>query len=476
MHKKILLAAFVLMNVACNQNAKKTSSTENASSTLTDEQIIQTAKDAYEYAFPVILFYATQRAMTNTDKIVSDKGPIRTPINQLASANHFPDAKDHTVIRMNVDTYYSMAWMNLEKEPLVLQIPNTNGRYYLMPMLDAWSNVFFCPGKRNTGTEAQTYLISGPGWNGNVPKGMQQVKAPTNMIALIGRTQVNSAKDGADVVKKIQDGYKLTPLSAYGKPYTPPAGVIDPTVPKKAPGDVAIEMPTTEFFNTFNKLLVSNPPAVADSAIVKRMALIGITPGGTFDTSKFSKAVQDSIKNIPNWGKTEMDKNGFGSSKPTNGWTVTRGLGSYGTDYKFRAAVAYTGWGANLDEDSMYPSSNVDADNEPYDGSKHNYVLHFDKGQTPPTNAFWSLTMYDPTGFFYENPLNRYAIGDRDPLKKNADGSIDIYIGAKNPGKDKENNWLPAPKTPFNLLLRVYWPKEELTKGSWKIPSVKKQV
>lgn len=473
MHKKLFTAILIIMVIACNQKEKE-SSLKNSNS-LSDEQIIQTAKEAYQFAYPMMLFYATQRVMTNTEHTVINNGPMRAPINQLASASHFPEVSDHTVIRMNVDTYYSSCWMNLEKEPLVFQIPNTNDRYYLMPMLDAWSNVFFCPGKRNTGTEAQTYLITGPGWNGQIPDGMQQVKAPTNMIVLLGRTQVNSEKDGADVVRKIQENYKIIPLSAYGKPYTPPKGIIDPSIPREAPGEAVINMTTAEFFTTFNKLLVSNPPAAADSIMMKKLALIGIAPGTKFEISKFSKEVQDAINAIPEWAKTEIPRHGFGSSKPVNGWTLEHGLGNYGTNYKFRAGVAYTGWGANLDEDAMYPSSSIDSAGDTYDGSKHNYILHFDKGQTPPANAFWSLTLYDATGFFYDNPLNRYAIGDRNPLIINDDGSVDIYIQNEDPGKGKKNNWLPAPKAQFNLMLRVYWPKEEMVTGKWKVPGVKKQ-
>ncbi|WP_353511559.1 DUF1214 domain-containing protein [Flavobacterium panacagri] len=234
-------------------------------------------------------------------------------------------------------------------------------------------------------------------------------------------------------------------------------------------------MSTVDFFNTFNKLLVINPAQSKDSIIMKKLASIGIAPGLKFDISKFSKAVQDSIAVIPNWAKVEMGKNGFNSSKLINGWSLEHGLGDYGTKYKFRAGIAYTGWGANLDKDAMYPSSSIDADGDPYDGSKHKYVLHFDKGQTPPSNAFWSLTLYDSKGFFYDNALNRYSIGDRNPLKINKDGSVDIYIQNETPEKEKMNNWLPAPKAPFNFMLRVYWPKEEMINGKWNVPAVKKQ-
>jgi hypothetical protein len=157
-----------------------------------------------------------------------------------------------------------------------------------------------------------------------------------------------------------------------------------------------------------------------------------------------------------------------------NGWGLTQGLGSYGTQYAFRAGVSYGGLGANLDADAMYPASLKDADGEAYDGSKHNYVLHFDAGKYPPANAFWSLTLYDDNGFLCSNPINKFAIGDRDALMKNKDGSIDIFIQNSSPGDNKKSNWLPVPKGPFNLLLRVYWPKDEMLNGSWAPPGVTK--
>jgi len=470
--KLIPLAAWLFMAIgviSCNQ---KPASGDTA---MSDAQIIQTIKDAYIFGYPLAVMNVTERAMTNVPKVFHAGGKMAAPINQLVSANFFPDDKSHDVVRPNCDTYYTTVWFNLDKEPFVLELPNTNGRYYLFPMLDAWTNIFFSPGKRTTGTAAQTYLITAPGWTGEVPKGMQQVKAPTRTVWLIGRTQVNSAKDGATTVSQIQEKFKLTPLSAFGKAYVPPVGKIDSSIPKKAPNDIVTQMTVSDYFNLLNKLMVDNPPAAADSTIVKKMASLGIAAGGTFDISKFSKAVQDSLTTIPAWAKSYMLQSGLSGKRPVNGWSLSRGLGDYGTNYTARAGVAYNGLGANLDADAMYPASLTDADGQPYDGSKNKYVLHFDKGQEPPANAFWSLTMYDSEGFLCANPIKRFAIGDRDPLKKNADGSVDIYIQKDSPGKEKENNWLPAPTGSFNLLLRVYWPKEAMVKGNWMPPGVKKQ-
>ena len=459
--------------MSCNQ-AQKSPSVVNAGAAMSDEQIIQAVRDAYIFGYPLVVMNASQRVMTNVEKASNEGGRVAAPVNQLVSANFFPDDKFRDVVRANNDTYYTSAWLDLY-EPFVLELPNTNGRYYLFPMLDAWTNVFFSPGKRTTGTNAQTYLITPPGWTGEVPKEMQQVKSPTHTVWIIGRTQVNSAQDGATTVKQIQEKYQMKPLSAYGKAYTPPAGKIDPSVPKKAPNDIVTDMPISDYFNLMNKLMVDNPPAVADSEFLKKLVPLGIVPGSTFDVSKSSQTVQDTIKTIPTWAKNYLSQNGLSHNKPVNGWSVGKGLGSYDTDYMFRALVAYNGLGANLDADAIYPASSTDADGEAYDGSMQKYVLHFDKGETPPSNAFWSLTMYNSEGFLCANPINRFAIGDRNSLKQNADGSVDIYIQKDNPGKNKADNWLPAPNGPFNLLLRVYWPREEMMNGSWVPPGVKKQ-
>lgn len=472
--KRKLILFIAITIISCNQTPKKSSVEENANTASTsDQQTIQTLREAYEFGFPLVVMHVTGQVMTNTDKIVQ-KGKLLAPINQLASAVEFPDDKFRDVVRPNNDTYYSTGSLDLSAEPMVLHLPNTNGRYYLFPMLDAWTNVFFSPGKRTTGTKEQTYLITGPKWNGAIPEGMTQVKSPTNMVWMIGRIQVNSAVDGATTVKKIQDGIKLYPLSVHGKSYLAPAGKINPDLPKKAPNDIVFDMSAEDYFNLLNKLMVDNPPTADDAGMMSKLSPLGIAPGATFDATKFPSAIQDSLKTLPQWAKQDIYKQGFTPSGSDSKWSIHQGLGDYKTKYGFRSGIAFGGLGANLDADAIYPVSLVDADGEPYDGSKHKYALHFDKGKTPPANAFWSLTMYDNEGFLCTNPINRFAIGDRNPLKKNADGSVDIYIQKDDPGKDKENNWLPAPNGPFNLLLRVYWPKEEMLNRSWKVPPVNK--
>lgn len=431
--------------------------------------LMETAKEAYLYGYPLVLMELTKRVMTNV-KSPSFSG---APVNQFCRKEVFPDEKFTAVVKPNCDTYYALAWLDLSDEPLVLDVGDTHGRYFLLPVLDAWTNVIASPGKRTTGTEAQKFLITGPGWNGKVPAQMKQIASPTNMAWLAGRTQVNNSEDGATVVKQIQQGYQLTPWSSYGKKYTPPAGKTDSLLSMKAPSLQLIEMKVADFFSLLNRLMNANPPAPADSAILIRIRKLGIAPGKPFDTTAFSPAFMDSLGTLPQWCKKYFSELAMKQPK-VNGWSMQRGLGNYGTRYSVRAMIASRGLGANLDEDAVYPTSVSDADGEKYDGAKHNYVLHFEPGKLPPAKAFWSITMYNMDNFLVANPINRFAIGDRQPLNKNADGSVDIYIQYQNPGMEKESNWLPAPAAPFNLTMRIYWPAEEVLNGNWIPPAVKK--
>ena len=469
MKKNLLILMIIFLCVACGKQKQNDDSAIVATAE-NDAEIIQIAKDAYIYGYPLVLMDVTKKVMTNK----STPDSKNAPVNQIERKHDFPDDKFHDVVKPNADTYYSSAWIDLSKEPLVLKAPNTNGRYYLLPILDAWTNVFTSPGKRTTGTSEKTFLITGPFWKGIVPAGMEELKAPTNMALLAGRTQVNSKEDGATIVKKIQDGITLVPLSVYGKTYTPSAAINDPSVPKVPPVQFVREMNIYAFFNKLTELMVANPAAPADAEILAKMKKIGLESGKPFDISKFSTAIQDSLKAVPASTNKYIAGMAMKTAKPVNGWIINHGLGDYKTNYLTRAVVAMAGLGANLDADAIYPMSTTDADGEKYDGSKYKYVLHFDAGKLPPVNAFWSLTMYGLDDFMVANPINRFAIGDRNKLKKNADGSVDIYIQKDNPGKDKENNWLPAPNAQFQMAMRLYWPKEEVIKGNWTPPAVVK--
>ncbi len=426
--------------------------------------------EAVVYGLPLVIMDVTKRKMTNVATVEA----LAAPINQFANVKEYPTAAFKDVVRANVDTLYSAAWLDLTKEPIVLSVPDTKGRYYLMPMLDAWTNVFASPGKRTTGTKAGHFAVVGPGWKGNLPPGLKELRLPTNTVWIIGRTQTNGPAD-YKAVHAIQKQYKLTPLGAFGKPYTPPAGRVDPSVDVKTPPvEQVSRMSADTFFKTLAALMKSNPPATADAPALAKLARIGIVPGQDFDMSKLDPAVARGLEGAVQRAVEKLQMAAKETGAPVNGWRVPPMiLGNYGTDYGARAVVALIGLGANIAQDAIYPSAFVDGDGKPLTGANR-YVLHFDKGQTPPANAFWSVTMYNAQSFFVDNPINRYNIAGWMPLKRNPDGSLDIYIQRESAGKDKQANWLPAAAGEFSVTMRIYWPKESMLDGSWKPSAVKR--
>jgi hypothetical protein len=432
-----------------------------------DERTLSILKEAYLFALPIVMMDITRRQMTN-----KAHNPSAVALNTFKHLSKFPDASYRHAVRANTDAYYSTAWLDLRAEPMVLSVPYTMGRYYMLPMLDAYTNVFASPGKRTTGTNPADFLIAGPQWCGLVPENMKVISAPTNMVWILGRIQVNSKEDGADVVEPIQQRFRLTPLSAWRKPHSPGLPKSDPTVPKGQLREVLKRMSLTNFFNYFNSLVHDNPPNPADQPIIDRLVSIGIRPGNKFHLKQFSTEVQRASRTLPAGIFTEFRNHFNDNTTLVNGWKPTTGkLGSYGTDYWQRAYIAYVGLGATIPADTIYVAASYDSCGVKLHGSSR-YVIRFPKGGTPPTHAFWSLTLYDSDGCMVKNSINRYAIGDRSHLNRNRDGSIDIYIQFDAPGREKQTNWLPAPTDEFNLLLRIYWPREELLEGEWRLPSI----
>jgi hypothetical protein len=461
-----LLAAITL--AACSQ--KPEVAPPDASK---DKEALAAGVEAATYGFPLVIMDATRRKLTN----VAAPGPTGAPINQFQHMTQFPDATFKDVVRANVDTLYSSAWLDLSKEPIVLSVPDTHGRFYLMPMIDAWTNIFASPGKRTTGTKAQSFAVTGPNWTGTLPKGLQELKSPTNMVWIIGRTQTNGPKDYA-AVHAIQKEYKLVPLSAFGKPYTAAANPIDPTVDmKKAPIEVVADMSTSAYFNAMAALLKDNPAPSADAPVLAKLAKLGIVPGEKFDPAKLDPAVVRGLDQALPGAIAKLTAASKSLGAGTNGWNLPpMTLANFGADYGLRAMVALAGLGANLAADAVYPTAFKDSEDHELNGA-HRYVVHFDKGQEPPVRAFWSLTMYDPDSFFVPNALNRYALSSWMPLRHNADGSLDLYVQADSPGKDKIANWLPCPPGAFNITLRLYWPNDKapsIMDGSWQLPGIKK--
>jgi len=472
--KKLLFALSILSTVfqSCNSGPTTTTAGANAGNALPKDSVIAIAKSAYVYGIPLFLVDLTKKKITNVEAPVPG---LAAPLNQLTISTSFPPQDQTVIVRPNADTYYTMGFLDLGKEPMVLTVPVTNKNYYLLPMLDAFTNVFASPGTRTGVTKGGTYILTGPNWKETIPAGMKEIKAPTNTVWIIGRFQVDNEKQGAQIVVPLEKKVVLVPLSSYGKPYSAPKGVVDPGFSKALPNDQMANMPVDSFFNYVNQLLLANPPTAADAPAMAAFAKIGVGPGLKFDLSSFDTATQSVLKKLPKAIIAHINEVvNSGVVKPVNGWSFAfKGFGNSGTDYDLRALVAFLGLGANIPEDAIYPTSTLDSSGNPYNGA-NKYVIHFAKGQTPPVNAFWSLTMYNEGGYFIANPINRYAIGSRNPLNYNKDGSLDLYFQNASPGKDKEANWLPAPAGAFNLCLRLYWPKEEILKGNWTPPPVRK--
>ena len=355
-------------------------------------------------------------------------------------------------------------------EPVILNVPDTKGRYYLMQFMDAWTNTFAVPGTRTTGNKAGTFAIVGPHWNGHLPQGVTIFRSPTSLVWLAGRMQTNTASDYA-FVHALQDQFSLTLWSAKSKPAKPAAPVAKLDRTNKTPLEEMEKMNAATFFTLLCRLMQRNPPAPADEPLVRQLDRIGIRPGREFDFARLPAETQHAVER----GVAEAQKTISGpatGAKTANGWRTRYHFGTYGVDYLLRAQVARVGLGANLPEDALYPGAVTDADGRPFEGRRR-YVLHFDESQLPPVNAFWSLTMYDSRGFFCENAIGRYAIGDRDQLHFNADGSLDIFIQHSRPSAEEESNWLPAPAEPFSMNLRLYWPKSQALDGTWTPPPIR---
>jgi hypothetical protein len=430
------------------------------------------ATEAYIYGYPLVTMEMTRRVFTNVAALEGTRGPM----GQIVKMREYPTPAYRDVTAPNADTLYTTGFFDVGKEPWVLSLPDMKDRYYLMPLLDGWTTVFQVPGKRTTGTGAQTYAITGPGWTGTLPAGVKQYKSPTNIVWLLGRIYCTGTPEDYAAVHALQDEVKLVPLSAYGKPYTPPPGTVDPAIDMKTPvRDQVNALDAKAYFTLLAQLMKANPPAPADAPELAKFARIGLVPGQDFDASKLNA---DFAKRIPEVGfdRIMLQFKVNPSFKDVNGWAFTTKTGIYGTDYLMRAIITAIGLGANRPQDAIYPTSLKDADGKEYNGA-NKYVVHFADGDLPPADGFWSITMYDANYFFVPNPINRYSISARQDLKRNADGSVDLYVQKDSPGADKQVNWLPAPAGKFILMMRLYWPSESdpsILDGTWTIPPVKK--
>ena len=454
-------------------------------------EALDIATEAYIFGYPLVTMDITRRFMTN----VREPDGMHAPMGQFALNRTYPLASDHEVALPNADTLHAIIWLDVSREPWVLSLPDTKGRYCLFPLLDGWTTEFESLGTRTTGTGPQKLAITGPGWKGKLPRGVKEYKSPTGIVWMLGRICCTGTPEDYAAVHALQDQCSATPLSSYGKPYTPLAGRIDPSLnTRKTVRELVNSADVSSYFNRLAALMKDNPPTPDDAPLVKRMARLGIVPGRPFDINQLDPAVIQVLQNVPKaaldkihgvkkvvpkaaiddtMGDRPKKKAAASDAAPPSGWTFSLKTGVYGVDYVQRALIAEVGLGANRPQDTVFAVSTVDGTGRRYSGNS-NYVMHFAPGQAPSANGFWSLTMYDGDYFFVDNAFGRHTLSARDQLKLNADGSLDLYLQQYPSGADREPNWLPAPGGKFVLMLRFYWPKPPLINGAWKIPPVKR--
>lgn len=425
---------------------------------------------AYLWGYPMVVMQKSRDAMTGggdapvTPEVFNKSGLLFAPVNQVANAWGMLGPKFSAVQSGNSDTQYSVTWFDSSTEPYVLHLPASQGRYYTFQFIDAWTNNFNYASTRTMGSQDQEYALVAPSWKGKLPEGVTRVDCPTPTGFIIGRWFVASEKDVA-AVNELQKQVTMTPLSSFGKDYTPPKVPVVPA--KKYTGDLA-------FFEQLGDTLVINGGLPGDTGLLGMLKNIGISVDHGFDPSALSVGEKKALAQAIPDGDAMLAAKSASMGKEVNGWQLSPVLDAYfGDDYLFRAAIGYQAMFVNTPIEAYYPGVFKDLDGKTLDGSSSKYTMTFTKGKTPPVGAFWSTTMYDAKKrLMVENPINRYKIGSADNMKPGADGSITIYIQADSPGKDKESNWLPAPKEPFYMLFRMYQPDIEVLNGQYELPGV----
>jgi hypothetical protein len=462
-----VVGAAMVVGAACAQAAPASMLVPAAVDIRTAREI---GIEAYHYLYPLVTMEVTRRVSTNMEE---GKKPGFGPAGVFHHLRSYPSTDFREVVRPNFDTLYSLAWVNVRDEPYIVSVPDTAGRYYVLTAYDMWSDAFATPGSRTTGTGAASYAIVSRNWHGTLPPGVARIEAPTDTCWMIVRIQTNGPSDYA-AVNTLQDGYRLTPLSKWGKPPVAPKHDIDPTVDTSTPPlDQVNAMSASRFFGLAAEILKRESAHATDWAILARMRQIGFEPGQSYELDKAPKVLRDALQDVPQEARKRMTGKLPTMARVVNGWQMnTDNMGVYGNYYLKRAIIAMIGLGAIPAEDALYPLNVAASDGKPMHGDKQ-YVLHFAKEALPPADAFWSITMYDAAGFQTANPIHRYAIGDRDKLQYNADGSLDIYIQHGHPGSAREANWLPAPVGPLGITMRVYAPRPDALDGRWAPPAVR---
>ena len=427
---------------------------------------------AYIWGFPLVTMERQFNFVTSPNV---PPGPGRGPANSVSCARDLVNASFTDIVNPNSDTLYCLSQLDLRNEPVVVVVPPISDRYFSFQFLDAYTNNYGYLGQRASGTIGGTYLVAGPEWNGRVPEGMTKIWTPTNLGWLINRILVKGPADVANV-NAIQDKIIVKSLSMFqGNATTslqPAATQANASKEVPVGPQPSLIAPTgIKIFDEIGAAMIGNPLNPPDPVLVTKLASIGIGPGNVPSTE-----TNDTIKTALQTGITEGQKMidarvaKFGTM--VNGWLSAPQAGVFGGDYLFRAADTQYGFGANIAQEAFYPLAFTDGQGKPYSGN-NSYLIHFEPGQTPPVDAFWSITMYNDKGLFVDNPINRYSIGRyTEGLKNNTDGSLDMHIQNASPGGDKESNWLPSAEGTFTMVLRMYLPQPQALNGTWQLPVV----
>lgn len=456
--------AMALLSPSTSAYASVVVASDDQQSTISDAE----AQQIYDYAYPLVIMKISQDLM------------FTVPIRERSVPNHFIHFKrlampqNRAVVLGNRNTLYSVGWIDLSKGPVVFEIPDMGERYYVMPLLDAWTNTFKSFGSRTTGQKAQKYFIVNAEWNGEVPEGYEKVISPTNMVWITGRIQADSQKD-AVAAGKLQDDYKLMT-------YAQDQGASDPfadyapeyiAMQVRKPVPYSLKMTAEEFYDSFIAMWANNASPAADQPMVKLLRSVGIERGDGQKFSDLSLVVQEQLRKGLKAKQATYVKDFYDGSSQTEPWIFNlERMGAWGTDFERRTYWAMWGLGANLVEDAVYGVSQLDDKLTALNGNQV-YKMHFEPGDLPPTSAFWSVTNYDAEGYLEANEQSRYSLGSNHELQYNADGSLDFYLSNSKPDI-AGINWVPAPKGNFKTLLRIYWPDEKILQGKWALPPLKR--
>lgn len=444
-----------------------------AAPALDPSQARDIAADAYVYAYPLVLMDVARRVQTNVQSPDTAFGG-GAPVNRYTHMSRAADPLLHGLPYPDVDTLWSALWFDVSKEPLLLEVPDARGRYYSITLSDMWSDAFAAPGSRTAQDGLRVYAVVAPDWQGKLPKPAEVLRAPTAAGLLRVRIAYRGIQD-LGAAQGFQMALDATPLSRWGKKTVPPDGQFDVALSRRAPAEQVAEMKAQEFFAAFAELAARYPPHAADGPILQRMARLGLAPGQRVDLARLPADVRAAVEAGVLRGQASVRSPIQPRARPGDAWRMPqRRLGSYGTDYTLRARTARAQGATPLPEDEIVLRAGSDSDGRPLDGS-FRYEVRFDRGQLPPADAFWSMTLYNDRRELYDNPIGLYAVGTRHPLTPGADGTSTVYVQYAQPAGEQVRNWLPAPQSGrFTLILRLYQPGADAVEGLWTTPAIRR--